>query len=447
MQPLMRWLGNHLGTLILAFILALAVWISAVVSTDPNEERTLRPINLEVIGQPSDSVVVNQIPNQVRLTLNAPRSIWSKLNDSPELIQAWIDLTGIQPGEHTLTVKTKVDISPFRFIRVEPSVVQVRLEPLVQREIPVQFVISGDLPLGYRRGEPEIQPEKITISGPKSAVDKVKQARAELNISGSVESIRKIIPIEIFDAEGKPVSGLTVSNNDVSVLLPVSLLGRFKNVAVKVLTTGQVANGYRLTNISVSPPTFTVFSENPELINDLPGFVETMPVDLENLEDDALISIDLNLPEGITTVKDPNVMVQVSVAAIEGSLTLTLPVEIVGLTPDLQATLSPENVDVIVAGPLFVLDQLSEEDFKVIVDLTGLPLGIYQRSPTVESYPEQVRVQTTLPETIEVTIETAPTLTPSPTNLTPAVTPTATLTRTPIVVPATNSPTPTIVIP
>ena len=333
MQPLMRWLGNHLGTLILAFILALAVWISAVVSTDPNEERTLRPINLEVIGQPSDSVVVNQIPNQVRLTLNAPRSIWSKLNDSPELIQAWIDLTGIQPGEHTLTVKTKVDISPFRFIRVEPSVVQVRLEPLVQREIPVQFVISGDLPLGYRRGEPEIQPEKITISGPKSAVDKVKQARAELNISGSVESIRKIIPIEIFDAEGKPVSGLTVSNNDVSVLLPVSLLGRFKNVAVKVLTTGQVANGYRLTNISVSPPTFTVFSENPELINDLPGFVETMPVDLENLEDDALISIDLNLPEGITTVKDPNVMVQVSVAAIEGSLTLTLPVEIVGSLP------------------------------------------------------------------------------------------------------------------
>jgi YbbR domain-containing protein len=213
------------------------------------------------------------------------------------------------------------------------------------------------------------------------------------------------------------------------------------------LTTGQVANGYRLTNISVSPPTFTVFSENPELINDLPGFVETMPVDLENLEDDALISIDLNLPEGITTVKDPNVMVQVSVAAIEGSLTLTLPVEIVGLTPDLQATLSPENVDVIIAGPLFVLDQLSEEDFKVVVDLTGLPLGIYQRSPAVESYPEQVRVQTTLPETIEVTIETAPTLTPSPTNLTPAVTPTATLTRTPIVVPATNSPTPTIVIP
>jgi YbbR domain-containing protein len=123
------------------------------------------------------------------------------------------------------------------------------------------------------------------------------------------------------------------------------------------------------------------------------------------------------LPEEVTTVREPTVLVQVSVAAIESSLTLSLPVEIVGLPPDLKAGISPETVDVIVAGPLNILDQLSPANFRVVLDLTGLPPGIYQRSPVVELAPDQVRVQTTLPEIVEVKIELLPTPTLSPTGL------------------------------
>ena len=37
---------------------------------------------------------------------------------------------------------------------------------------------------------------------------------------------------------------------------------------------GYVADGYKLTNITVSPPTVTVFSSDPTLVNELPGYVE-----------------------------------------------------------------------------------------------------------------------------------------------------------------------------
>ena len=61
-------------------------------------------------------------------------------------------------------------------------------------------------------------------------------------------------------------------------------------------------------------------------------------------------------------------------AAIEGSLTLTVPVEVIGLSPDLQAIVSPITVDIIVAGPLIILDELSPEDFLVVfVDLPICP--------------------------------------------------------------------------
>jgi YbbR domain-containing protein len=401
----------------LAFILAIAVWVSAVVAADPNEQHSLRPTTLETIGGAPDMVLLAPVTDQVRLTIKAPKSIWTQLNNTPSLARAWIDLTGLKPGEHTLDVKVRIGIRPTQLVQVEPASVRIILEPLVRRDIPVDLAIKGELPIGYKQDTASIQPGRITVSGPQSEVTQAERAHVEINVSGAIETIEKTLPVEILDINGAPVKGLTVSPSEVNVIQPISLLGRFKNVAVKIVTTGQAANGYRLTNISVSPPTFTVFSNNPDLINELPGFVETLPVDINNLTEDAEISVGLNLPVGITTVREPTVLVQVSVAAIEGSLTLTLPVEIVGLAPDLQAGISPETVDVIVAGPLNILDKLTPDSFRVVLDLTGLPSGIYQRTPVVEQAPDQVRVQTILPEIVEVKIEPAPTPTLTPTGL------------------------------
>jgi len=409
MQPALRWLGDNLRTLILAFILAIAVWISAVVAADPNEQDTLRPVPLAVIGQAPDTVLVTDIPGQVRVTLKAPKSIWDQLNSNPNLVRAWIDVTGLEAGEHSLEVKTQVDISPIRFIRVEPSEIRLQIEPLVRRDLPVELVINGELPLGYRAGTPEMQPDQVSLSGPESLVSRAARAIAVINLAGAVETIQEKVDVQILDENDLPIQGINTLPEQVEVTQPISLLGRFKNVAVKIVTTDQVPNGYRLTNISVSPPTVTIFSDNPDLINDTPGYVETLPVDLSGMVDDTTISVALNLPEGITTVREPNVLVQVSVAAIEGSLTLTLPVEPIGLSPDLQAALSPEIVDVIFAGPLNLLEELSVSDIRLVLDLTGLPPGVYQREPVVEQTPAQVRVQTTLPETVEATIELAPT--------------------------------------
>jgi YbbR domain-containing protein len=417
MRAALRWFGENFPTLLLAFILAMAVWVSAVVATDPNEQHTLRPVSLETMGGSPDMILVGPLTNQVKLTIRAPKSIWNQLNSNDNLVRAWVDLTGLEPGEHTLDVKVRIDIRPTQLVQVEPAKIHIRLEPLVRREIPIELTVKGELPIGYKQDTPNIQPAQVTISGPQSEVAQAAGAHVEINISGAVETIEKTIPVEILDKNGAPVTGVIVSPPAVNVIQPISLLGRFKNVAVKIVTVGQAANGYRLTNITVSPPTFTVFSNNPDLINELPGFVETLPVDIDNLTEDAEISVGLNLPEGVTTVREPNILVQVSVAAIESSLTLSLPIEIAGLAPDSRAAISPEAVDVIVAGPLNILDTLSSASFRIVLDLTGLPPGIFQRSPVVDQAPEQVRVQTILPEIVEVKIELAPTPTFSPTGL------------------------------
>jgi YbbR domain-containing protein len=215
----------------------------------------------------------------------------------------------------------------------------------------------------------------------------------------------------------------------VKVTQPISQRGGYRNVVVKVASTGQVASGYRLTNISVFPPTVTVFSSNPQLVERLPGYVETSPLDLTGVKDDIDKPLPLNLPNGVEVVGDQTVLVQVGVAAIEGSVTLSgLPVQVTGLAEDLSARLSPEAVDVIISGPVPLLDRLTEGDMRVVVDLSGVGEGTYQFAPKVVLSIPELRVESILPSSIEVVVapKSKGTLTPVPLTLTPVPLPTLT---------------------
>jgi nucleotide-binding universal stress UspA family protein len=50
-KTILRWLAKNLGMLLTAFVLAIIVWVSAVVASDPNEENVLgHTIPVEIIG-------------------------------------------------------------------------------------------------------------------------------------------------------------------------------------------------------------------------------------------------------------------------------------------------------------------------------------------------------------------------------------------------------------
>ncbi len=407
-----RWLGRNLTTLLLAFILAVVVWVSAVLTADPNEERIYnRTINL--VGQASNLMLINNPPGQVRITIRAPRSILSEITNNASLVQAWIDLSGVESGTHNLPVQVRVDTTPVRITKVEPLSYDLVLETIISKEFPVQLSVNGDPAIGYRRGNIEINPSSITVSGPESLVNNVRQVIGSLDIGGASETVQITVALQPVDADGNTVEQATLSPRLVSVTQPINLLGGFRTVVVKVVPVGQLASGYRLTHISVSPPTVTVFSSNPQLVDQLPGYVETEPLDLSNLSDDIDIRMDLNLPEGISLVGEQSVLVQVGVAAIEGSLTVSLPLEPLGQSPGFDVTISPRLVDVIISGPLPILDALTPSSFRAIVDITGLEEGIYQIQPVVDLIPGEVQVQDILPGTVEVTIGIASS-TPTP---------------------------------
>jgi YbbR domain-containing protein len=424
-----RWIFRNLSTLILAFALSVVVWISAVTAADPNIESN-RTVPLEIEGLDPNMLVVGNVPTQVRVTLEAPTSVVESMGTLESAVNAWVDVSGLGAGTHDLEVQIQVNptFRPTRRIQVVPEIITLTLEPLITQTFPVNLEITGEPAIGYQKRNPQHDPESVTVSGPATLVGQVVEVHAELDISGAVETIARELPLVTLNQNGQPVNDVTITPAEVNVTQPIFLQGGYRNVIVRVVTEGQPANGYKLTNITVSPLNVVVFSSDPQLVNDLPGYVETESVILTDAEDDVNMFVGLSLPEGISIVDDQFVLVQVSIAAIEGSLTMTLPVTPIGLLPIHAALIEPQTVDVILLGPVPILDTLDSSDLRVIVDLTELDLGIHLVIPIIDILPDRIDVETILPSTVEVEIIIAPT--PTPTRI-PGLTPVPTPEPTP----------------
>ncbi len=407
MIEVLRRLLRLLPSLITAFILALAVWISAVSSSDPLVERTYpNPLPIEIIGQDPGLVITSSVPSSATVVLSAPQSIWNQLTTETGSVRAFLDLSGLEVGSHTVPVKIQISARPVRKIAQSPQTITITLERLASKEFPIRVVSRGSPAVGYTADTPSLSQTSVTVSGPESQVNRVAEVQAVLDISQATETINRTVNLVAVDANDNPINGLSLMPDRVTVRQNISQRFGYRNVVVKVVVLGQVASGYRLTNISVFPPAVTVFSADPQIVSDLPGFIETEPLNINGLKDDLDISLSLNLPAGVSVVGDQTeVLVRVGVAAIESSLTLpNIPVEITGLQPGLSAEISPETITVIISGPVALLDRLRATDVRAVVDLTTLSEGTYQIEPEVEILIAELKTESLLPESVEVII-------------------------------------------
>ena len=419
----MNWFLRNLRSLLLAIILALAVWVSAVTSADPDEVREFpQPIPLQLIGQDPGLVIVGSLPTQVTITLRAPHSVWNQLYTSPNAVRAILDLSGLQSGEHALIIQPQVTLRPVKVVSVSPQNLQLSLEPLATTSLPIRISILGEPAVGYEAGTASLEPHEALLSGPDSQIKRVTRLQVDLSIAGLRQDVQSTLPLRVLDASGKTVPGLTLNPESIQISLPITQQGGYRDIAVKVTVRGQQAGGYRVTNISVFPPVLTVYSKNPSIVNDLPGYIETEPLNLNGESQNVDTRLNLNLPQGISIIGQQTVQVQVGIAAIEGSLSLNgIPVEVIGLAPGLDAHISPSLVDVILTGPLPLLDKLTPGEIKFVVDLTSLENGTHQAAPQAQILIPDIRVQSINPGTIEVIISPG-----KPTTATPTPTPTRT---------------------
>jgi len=413
---MLRWLWRNLGSLLLAFILALAVWIIAVTNADPTETRELGPIPIDYSGLRQSLLIVGDPPPSTgSVTVRAPLSVWEQIG--PDSVVLAVNLAGLEEGTHELAVETSLDVRPAQVSGWDPESISLTLERAATASLDIEIKTVGEPQLGFRTTLVDSSPERAVILGPLSQVDRVVSVVVAVNVLERREDFEQVVSLSAVDADGNIVEGVELDPEMAQVRVAIEPRERFRLVSVVPNLEGEeqlAAAGYRLTDVSVTPEVITVFSSDPTALQGLPGFVLTTPFDLTGATGNLERRLSLDLPQGVSPVEDQGVLVKVSISPVEGTITVNRMVEVRGLTDALYARLSPEAVDIILNGPLPTLNSLQLEDVRVILDLLDLDIGIYQIPPLVIIARTDVEHERVFPSTIEITITADPPPTPTP---------------------------------
>ncbi len=407
---MLRWLWGNLGSLILAFVLALAVWIVALTNADPTETRELDPIPIEYSGLRQGLLIIGEPPpTSGSITVRAPLSVWEQIGSDDVRLTA--DMGSLEEGTHDLIVESIISVQPAQISAWDPGSVAVTLERSATASLDIDIVPVGEPQLGYRTTSISASPERVIILGPLSKVDQVVSVVATVNILERREDFDVMVALVAVDGGGNVVESVDLDPDTIQVSVAVEPRERFRLVSVVPNLEGeeQLADaGYRLTDVSVTPEVITVFSSDPTALQGLPGFVLTTPFDLSGATGDLERRLSLDLPNGVSPVEDQGVLVKVSISPVEGTITVNRLVDMRGLTDGLFASLSPEAVEIILNGPLPTLNSLQLGDVRVIVDLLDLGVGIHQVRPLIIIAPTDVEHEPVFPSTIEITISAEP---------------------------------------
>ena len=405
-----RALSSNLSSALLALVLAVVVWVVAVYEKSPPRTDVFPTgIPLKVINLGQGLLISGPIPTECEVRLRALASTWRELK--PEDLEATLDLEQLRAGQHEVPVAIKTLKEGVVLLGSEPAQVAVSLEETDTRRVRVKVRVldQESVPLGYTSGLPVVSPEQVAISGAKNLVAQVAEAVVELSLKNARETVVRQEEPLLQDSAGNLVQGLTLSPVTVTVSVAIERQVGYRDVTVRAVTEGAPASGYWISNISVEPALVTVYGQQ-SVIEGLPGYLDTQPIDVQGATRDAIKRVALALPEGVLVLGDgagkEGILLQISIEPLLGGQTVRRELEIQNLRSGLKATASLTHVDIILSGPLPALQELKPEDVQAILDLLGLPRGTHKVTPQVV-LPEGLglEVKSIVPDIVEVTIE------------------------------------------
>lgn len=413
---LLKSLAANVATLSLALVLAILVWGIAVRASDPVNQLPLR-LPVEVVGRPADSSV-SITPDVIEIIVEGPASVLDGLNTGD--FTAEIDLTNITSGQAVAPVQIRYNIEAVQIAFQLPEEVNVQVERIVAREIPVRAEVRGDAARGYVLDEVFVDPGVITVTGSASRVEALTEARVTVFLdSPQQDTIVTRRPI-FYDRQGNiaGVNGLELSAEEVLVTVPVDQLAGYAAKPIIVDWQGEPASGYRLLDVRVEPDSVLLTGSPAQL--DALSRVRTEPVDISGLRESVTLAVGLDLPQGLQLDDLQPIIVQIEIEPILTSSVISKRPEIRALADGLTVTLDVDEVRVFLFGPLDKLDSLVDDDVRVTLDLFGLVTGTHRLEPDADVFVSDVEVRSIQPPQLTVNITDVVTVT---NGITPTATP------------------------
>jgi len=178
---------------VLAFVFALILWFFVM-----GEQKLEKgyPVPLELRNVPQGLMVTSEVPSLLEVRISGPRTVL--LNLSPADLSIGIDLKGLAPG---VTSFKRLDEQlrlprTLKITRLSPGVIDVRLEKIQNKSVPVRTVFSGVLPEGLKIEQLKLVPDQVVVTGAGIELKNVSEVETEpIDVTGVSESFRLEVPL------------------------------------------------------------------------------------------------------------------------------------------------------------------------------------------------------------------------------------------------------------
>ncbi len=364
-------------------------------------------IQVRVVNQPDRTVMLTSPEPVTQVRYFAPSGVLV----GTSTFSATVDLSGMTPTGGVVSVRiqvTSVD-GRVRVLGYEPAFASIQLDPLVSEVVPVK-VEHGTVPDGLTLGDTEVDPPNVVITGPKSVVDQVVAARADVQIQPSgidVDQNVKLVPVDVL---GNAVSPVDVTPATARVAIPVFSDRQTRTLPVNAVLAGTPAAGFEIASITVQPLAAAVAGDADQLAQLVR--VDTEPVLLTGVSSDLTTSVRLALPTGIVPVGDDVVVVTIKLRPVTATRTFNAGIRLVGARSDLTYDVAVDHVLATIGGSVVELDRLSGSSLVVDIDVAGLTSGSTDLTVTA-NLPAGTTLVAASPAKVTVTV-TGPTLSGSP---------------------------------
>jgi YbbR domain-containing protein len=305
LEKLIAWLSSDTGLKLFSFFFAVGLWLFVNAGQKTAERSLVVPVEFRNV--PVDLVVTSSGPGQVEVRAIGPPALLSTLD--PDYLKVVMDLEGARPGTSTFRLGSDSFNPPrgVRITRVSPSVINLKLEAVVVRSLPVSVRLGTKPPAGYKVSRVDVNPETVRVRGPANEVSRM----------GSIETL----PIELEGAKGQITREVRLSSAGdalmytpdrvtVSVLLEEEVMTReFSKIDVKAKDfSGKYSVSPRQAYLRLSGP--------KRILNRLQLGPEQVYLSLKGLGPGAYtVPLSVNLPQEIKVIEQKPERFKVTIQA------------------------------------------------------------------------------------------------------------------------------------
>ncbi|PLX99767.1 MAG: YbbR domain pair protein [Desulfuromonas sp.] len=188
-----KLLTENWGLKLISVILALLLWMF-IMGERRLEVGYLVPLELQNI--PESLMIANEVPSLVDVRVSGPRTLLMKV--SPNDISIAVDLADLKPGLTTFKrLEERLNLpSGLRVTRLSPSFIDLKLERIKQKQVPVKIALTGEPLPGFQVGRVTAVPSRVVVEGAETELKSVSEVTTEeVNLDGVNEGFSVIVPL------------------------------------------------------------------------------------------------------------------------------------------------------------------------------------------------------------------------------------------------------------